>query len=152
MLEKRRLYNESIYRITAQLLAFDMDVHSRTLDNKIIRIQKRPLRKVYSDYKSSFIELLDKKLLDKALRSSRLDVFCKKGVLRKIPKLTGKHLCQSLFLIKLQAESCNFTKKETLAQALSCEFCEISENTFSHRTPPVAASGSFTIDRNLSKF
>ena len=101
MLEKRRLYKESIYRITAQLLAFDMDVHSRTLDNKIIRIQKRPLRKVYSDYKSSFIELLDKKLLDKALRSSRLDVFCKKGVLRKIPKLTGKHLCQSLFFNKV---------------------------------------------------
>ena len=96
MLEKRRLYNESIYRITAQLLAFDMDVHSRTLDNKIIRIQKRPLRKVYSDYTSSFIELLDK-----ALRSSRLDVFCKKGVLRKIPKLTGKHLCQSLFFNKV---------------------------------------------------
>ena len=25
--------------------------------------------------------------------------------------------------------------KETLAQVFSCEFCEISENTFSHRTP-----------------
>ena len=23
----------------------------------------------------------------------------------------------------------------------SCEFCEISKNTFSYRTPPVAASG-----------
>ena len=27
-------------------------------------------------------------------------------------------------------EACNFTKKVTLAQVLSCEFCEISKNTF----------------------
>ena len=44
------------------------------------------------------------------------------------------------FLIKLQAEPCSFIKKETLAQVFSCEFCEISKNTFSYRTPPVAAS------------
>ena len=31
-------------------------------------------------------------------------------------------------------------KKETLVQVFSCEFCEISKNTFSYRTPPVAAS------------
>ena len=30
--------------------------------------------------------------------------------------------------------------KKTLAQVFSCEFCEISKNTFSYRTPPVAAS------------
>ena len=34
----------------------------------------------------------------------------------------------------------NFIKKETLAQVFSCEFCQISKNTFSYRTPPVAAS------------
>ena len=34
----------------------------------------------------------------------------------------------------------NFIKKETLAQVFFCEFCEISENTFSYKTPPVAAS------------
>ena len=27
-------------------------------------------------------------------------------------------------------EACTFIKKETLAQVLSCEFCEISKNTF----------------------
>ena len=31
-------------------------------------------------------------------------------------------------------------KKETLAQVFSCEFCEISKNTFLHRTPLVVAS------------
>ena len=42
------------------------------------------------------------------------------------------------FLKKLQAY--NFIKKETLAQVFSCEFFEISKNTFSYRTPMVAAS------------
>ena len=35
----------------------------------------------------------------------------------------------------------NFIKKETLAQVFFCEFCEIYKNTFSYRTPLVAASG-----------
>ena len=34
-------------------------------------------------------------------RSSRPEVFYKKGALRNFAKLTGKHPCQSLFLIKL---------------------------------------------------
>ena len=76
----------------------------------------------------------------------------KKVFLEKSRNSQGNTCARVSFLIKLQAEGCNFTKKEILAQALSCEFCEISENTFSHRTPPVDASGSFTIDRNLSKF
>ena len=33
-----------------------------------------------------------------------------------------------------------FIKKETLAQIFSCNFCEISKNTFFYRTPLVAAS------------
>ena len=72
--------------------------------------------------------------------------------------LTGKHLCQSLFFIKVadlrpttlfkkrhwhrcspvdfakflnfRPEACNFIKKETLAQVFSCGFCKISKNTF----------------------
>ena len=43
------------------------------------------------------------------------------------------------FIIKLQAAS-SFTKKETLGQAFSCEFCEVSEKTFFHGTHLVAAS------------
>ena len=50
-------------------------------------------------------------------------------------------------MIKLQAEACNFVKKETLAQVFSCEFCEISGNTFSYRIPPMAASFVFGIFR-----
>ena len=32
--------------------------------------------------------------------------------------------------MKLQAEACNFIKKETQAQMFSCELCEIFNNTF----------------------
>ena len=64
-------------------------------------------------------------------RSSRPEVFCKKRVLRNFTKFTGKHLCQSLFFTKVE---------ETPAQVFSCEFCEISKNTFSYRTSLVVAS------------
>ena len=53
------------------------------------------------------------------------EVFCKNGVLRNFAKFSGKHLCESLFFNK----ACNFIKKETQAQAFSCEFCKISKNT-----------------------
>ena len=73
-------------------------------------------------------------------RSSRSEVFYKKGVLRNFAKFSGKHLCQSLFLIKVAGLSCNFIKKETVAQVFSCEFCEFYKNTFYVRTPLVVAS------------
>ena len=73
-------------------------------------------------------------------RSSPPEVFCKKGILRNYSKFTLKHLCQSLFFNKVAGLACNFIKKETLAQVFSCEFCEISKNIFSYRTPLVAAS------------
>ena len=45
-----------------------------------------------------------------------------------------------LWKIKLPV-ACNFIKKKTQAQVFSCEFCGISKNKFSYRTPLVAASG-----------
>ena len=71
--------------------------------------------------------------------SSRPEVFCKKGVLRNFAKFTGKYLCQSLFFIKVAGWS-RLIKRDTVAQVFSCEFCKISRNTFSYRTPPVVAS------------
>ena len=52
-------------------------------------------------------------------------MFCEKRVLRNFAKFTGKQLCRR--------------KKMSLAEVFSFEFCEISKNTFSYRTPPVAA-------------
>ena len=45
-----------------------------------------------------------------SLRSSRPEVFCKKGVLRKFAKFLGKHLCQSLFFNKVAGLPVNFVK------------------------------------------
>ena len=65
--------------------------------------------------------------------TSSRQVSCQKDVLSNFAKFTGKkHLCQSLFLNKVQASG--------IAQVFSYEFCEISKNAFSYRTPPVAAS------------
>ena len=76
-------------------------------------------------------------------RSSRPDVFYKKGVLRNFTKFTRKRLCQSLFFSKAAGLTpATLFKKETQVQGFSCEFCEISQNTFLHRTPLVAASVS----------
>ena len=59
-------------------------------------------------------------------RSSRPELFCKK-------------------------KACNFIKKKTLTQVFSCEFCQISRNTFFHRTPPAAAFefSYLKLDKNL---
>ena len=49
------------------------------------------------------------------------------------------------FLIKLQ-DLGNLIKKETLAQVLSCKFCEISKNTFCTEHLWTTASGWFPED------
>ena len=40
----------------------------------------------------------------------------------------------------LRPQPATLLKKETLIQVFSCEFCEISKNNFSYRTPLVAVS------------
>ena len=62
--------------------------------------------------------------------SSRLEVFCRKYLLRNLAKCTGKYLCRSLFFNKVAGLAWNVIKKVTLAQVFSCAFCEISKNTF----------------------
>ena len=58
----------------------------------------------------------------------------KKGVLKSLAKFTGKHLCWSLFLIKLQQ-----IKSATLLM-FSCEICEIFKNTYFGKHLPTDAS------------
>ena len=49
-----------------------------------------------------------------------------KKVFLEISQNSQEHICTGVsFFIKLQAEACNFFKKEALAQMISCEFCEI---------------------------
>ena len=64
-----------------------------------------------------------------------------KKVFLKIPENSQENTCaRGSFLIKLQVSACNFIKKETLAQVLSCEFSEIFKKTLFHKIPPVAVS------------
>ena len=67
-------------------------------------------------------------MLPDDFRSSRPEVFCKKGIL-KISQNLQENTCATVSF-----EACNLIKKENLAQVFSCEYCEIL------RTPPVAAS------------
>ena len=73
-------------------------------------------------------------------RSSRPEVFYKKGVLRNLANFTGKHLCQTFFFNKVAGDGLQLYWKKTLGQAFSCEICEISKNAFFYRIPPAAAS------------
>ena len=73
-------------------------------------------------------------------KSSRPEVFCKKDVLRNFAKFTGKNLYQSFFINKVAVLTPVTLLKKTPAHVFSCEFCEISKNTISYRTPPMAAS------------
>ena len=72
---------------------------------------------------------MDESLTYWCYRSSLSEVFCKKGILRNFAKITGKHLCQSLFI-----------KKDTLVQVFSCVFGETSKNTFFNRISLMVAS------------
>ena len=75
-------------------------------------------------------------------RSSHLEMFCKKAVPRDFPKFTGKHLCQSPFITKVADQGRQLNLKRDPGTGVSCEFCEILKDTFSYRTPLVAASSS----------
>ena len=69
--------------------------------------------------------------LSKTIRSSHQRCSVRKSVLRNFTKFTGEHLCQSLFYNNfIKKLSCNFIKKETLAQVLSCEFVKFLRAPF----------------------
>ena len=62
---------------------------------------------------------------------------------RGFPNLANNRTSQFIFPkylidyqnVKIRLQACNLIKKEALALVLSCEFFEISKNTFFHRTP-----------------
>ena len=63
-------------------------------------------------------------------RSSHPEMFCKNSIPKNFTKLTGKHLCQSLFFIKIAGLRPATLLKQTLALVFCCGFCEIFRNTF----------------------
>ena len=69
-------------------------------------------------------------------------VVLKQKVFLEISQNSQEHTCaRASFLMKFHAGACNFIKKDTLAQVFSCEFCEISKNTFFTEHLRVTATG-----------
>ena len=66
--------------------------------------------------------------------SSRTQIFFKTGAIRNFAKCTGKHLCWSLFLIKLQAGLqlyFNLVPKETWTQVIPVKIAKFLRAAFS---------------------
>ena len=73
----------------------------------------------------------------KNFRSSRPEVFYKKGAVRIFTKFTGKYLCQSLFLNKVAGlRTATLLKKRLWHRCFPVNFVK------SLRTPLMAASGT----------
>ena len=68
------------------------------------------------------------KFASKKFRSSRPEVFCKKLPL-EISQNSQENTCGRVSFLR-----------DSGIQVFSCEFCDISKNTFYYRTPQVAAS------------
>ena len=75
--------------------------------------------------------------LDYILRSSRLQMFFEISVLKNVTIFTGKHLCCSLFLMKVVA--CNFIKKRLQRRIFKNIFKNLLRTAF-FTTPLMAAS------------
>ena len=72
-----------------------------------------------------------------------------KKVFLEISQNSQENTCARVsFLINLP-QTCNFIKKETLAQVFSCEFCEISKKTlFTEHLRESASQGKTFSDSN----
>ena len=73
-------------------------------------------------------------------------MFYKKGVSENFAKFTRKHLCQSLFGIKVAGLS--LAARDSGTAVFLCKFCEILMNNFSYRTP---LGDSFSKERELAE-
>ena len=74
------------------------------------------------------------------MREAGVQTCSVKKVFLEISQNSQENTCARASFLIVAGGACNFIKKETLAQVFSCEFCEISKNTFFYRTPLVAAS------------
>ena len=63
-------------------------------------------------------------------------VLSEAAALKNFTKLTGRHLCWSLFLNKVVGLACNFIEKEIPKKVFFCKFCEKFKKHLFYRTPP----------------
>ena len=99
----------------------------------------------------AYFQLLNKtkiftKNLSLATGNKNLNIRIDSSILSFSPTVDDLHSClPSSKAVVQRCQTYNLIKKETLAQLFSCEFCEISKNTFFYRTRLVAASASSKI-------
>ena len=67
------------------------------------------------------------------VRSNRLEVLCKKWILKNFAKLTVPGLIEKVTQ-KLRSQACNFIEKVSQTPGFSCQFCEIFTKTFFYYT------------------
>ena len=103
-------------------------VLSRPWVNHIIAIQKEETEEEYKIVKPTKFRIFWSEHFF-SFRSSHPEVFYKISVLKNFAKFTGKNPV-SLFQWNCKFEFCKFILTETSVQVFSCEFCEISKNTF----------------------
>ena len=113
-----------------ETIGFDViDLFASPPSLRLIRWYNKPCDSVPQDL--SWIE--NYKLKEKSRSKSCIKLrfyesthpkgFYKKGVLKKITKLTGKHLCWNVFLNKVAClRLATILKKETSTRVFSCEF------------------------------
>ena len=100
------MYNRLYEYLTKNNLLFDKQFEFKK-GHSTEHVLMELVNRIYDTFNENrytlgvFIDL--SKSFDTVKRSSHPEVFCEKSVLRIFAKFTGKHLCQSLFLIKLQA-------------------------------------------------
>ena len=77
-------------------------------------------------------------------RSSHSQMFFKISVLKYLAIFPGKHLCLSLFLIKLQTWGTVTLLKRDSTQVFSCEYYQIFKNAFFTEHPRIFQKSFFT--------
>ena len=73
-----------------------------------------------------------------------LEVFCKKRCSQKLRKILRKTPAPNN-VAGLRPQTCNFIKKEALAELFFCKFCKISKNIYSTEHLRTTASGLLLI-------
>ena len=83
------------------------------------------------------------------LRSSRPEVFCKKGFLRNFAKFTGTYLCQCLFFnVVAGLRTATLLKKGFWKRCFPVNFAKFLRNLFSQNT----SGGCFFVYTNIDPF
>ena len=124
------------------LLNFDYHTNDETIEQAFSPSLKKPSFSVQilANYWTHTLRILKLDTLAVGISRGTMNILWSEAVIQRcfvknvfleISPNSQENTCVTVsFLVKLQAKACNFIKKEALAQVISCEFYEISKNTF----------------------